>query len=125
MSLDKSNTTIGSTLDGARNGSSAVADPPAGDAVAAAPPVVETRGERLGRKARRTRFHLVAVSAVLLLVYLVALVVANTRQVELNWVFGSSTASLVWIVLFSAILGWLLGILSSAVFHWRTRAPRA
>jgi hypothetical protein len=32
---------------------------------------------------------------------------------------------LVWIVLFSAILGWLLGIVSSALVRWRTRAPRA
>jgi hypothetical protein len=28
----------------------------------------------------------------------------------------------VWIVIFSAILGWLLGIVTSAVFRWRTRA---
>jgi uncharacterized integral membrane protein len=56
---------------------------------------------------------------------LIALVVANTRQVKLDWVVGSSTASLVWIVLFSAVLGWLLGLVSGALFRWRTRAPRA
>ena len=50
---------------------------------------------------------------VVLLVCLVALVVANTRQLKLSWVLGSSTASLVWIVL------------GSAVFRWRMRAPRA
>jgi uncharacterized integral membrane protein len=83
----------------------------------------ETGRARFSRKARRTRFHLYAVFAVALLVYLVALVATNTRQVKLSWVFGSSTASLVWIVL-SAILGRLLGIVSSAVFRWRTRAPR-
>jgi uncharacterized integral membrane protein len=92
---------------------------------AAAPRRGETRGEHFRRKARRTRFHLSAFFAVALLVYLVALIATNTRQVKLNWVFGSSTASLVWIVLFSAILGWLLGIVSIALFHWRTRAPRA
>ena len=92
---------------------------------AAAPPAPETRGERFSRKARRTRFHAYAVAAVVLLVCLVALVSANTGQVKLNWVFGSSTASLVWIVLFSAILGWLLGTVISALLRWRTRAPRA
>jgi uncharacterized integral membrane protein len=92
---------------------------------AAAPAAAETRGERFGRKARRTRFHAYAVLTVALLVCLVALVVANTRQVKLSWVVDSSNASLVWIVLFSAILGWLLGIVSSALFRWRTRAPRA
>jgi uncharacterized integral membrane protein len=79
----------------------------------------------LSRKARRIRFHLYALFTVALIVCLVALVIANTRQVKLNWVFGSSTTSLVWIVLFSAILGWLLGTVTSALFRWRTRAPRA
>jgi uncharacterized integral membrane protein len=100
-------------------------DTQAPQAATAAPTAVETRGARFNRKARRTRFHLYAFFAVALLVCLVALVVANTRQVKLSWVVGSSTTSLVWIVLISAILGWLLGIVSSAVFRWRTRAPRA
>jgi uncharacterized integral membrane protein len=53
---------------------------------------------------------------------LVALAVANMHQVEFSWVVGSSTVSLVWIVIFTAILGWLLGIVTSVVFRWRTRA---
>ena len=57
-----------------------------------------------------------------LLVCLVALAVANTHRVEFSWVVGSSEVSLVWIVIFTAILGWLLGIVNSAVFRWRTRA---
>jgi uncharacterized integral membrane protein len=89
------------------------------------PPVAETRGARFSRKARRTRFHAYAALTVALLVCLIALVVANTRQVKLDWVVGSSTASLVWIVLFSAVLGWLLGLVSGALFRWRTRAPRS
>ena len=85
---------------------------------------VETRGERFRRKAHRTGLYLYAFFAVALLVCLVALTVANTDQVEFSWVVGSSTVSLVWIVIFSAILGWLLGIVTSAVFRWRTRARR-
>jgi uncharacterized integral membrane protein len=57
-----------------------------------------------------------------LLVCLVALAVANSPRVEFSWVIGSSEVSLVWIVIFTAILGWLLGIVTSAVFRWRTRA---
>ena len=57
-----------------------------------------------------------------MLVYVVALAVSNTAHVKVNWVFGSSSVSLVWLVLFAAILGWLLGILITAVFRWRTRA---
>ncbi len=85
---------------------------------------VETRGERFRRKAHRTFLYLYAFSTIALLVCLVALAVANTHQVGFSWVVGSSTVSLVWIVIFSAILGWLLGIVTSAVFRWRTRARR-
>jgi hypothetical protein len=32
--------------------------------------------------------------------------------------------SLVWLVLFAAILGRLVGLVATAGSHWRTRAPR-
>ena len=83
---------------------------------------VETRGERFRRKAHRTGLYLYAFFTVALLVCLVALAVANTHQVEFSWVVGSSTVSLVGIVIFTAILGWLLGLVTSVVFRWRTRA---
>jgi uncharacterized integral membrane protein len=85
---------------------------------------VETSGERFRRKAHRTGLYFYAFSTVALIVCLVALAVANTHQVEFSWVVGSSTVSLVWIVIFTAILGWLLGIVTSVVFRWRTRARR-
>jgi uncharacterized integral membrane protein len=84
----------------------------------------ESRGARLGRKAHRTRLHLYAFIAVAVLVYAVALAASNTRHVKVDWVFGSSSVSLVWLVLFAGILGWLLGILTTTLFRWRTRAPR-
>jgi uncharacterized integral membrane protein len=85
---------------------------------------VETRGERFRRKAHRIGLYLYAFFIVALLVCLVALAVANTDKVEFSWVVGSVKVSLVWIVIFSAILGWLLGIVTSMVFRWRTRARR-
>lgn len=121
MSVEQNETTVGPASDPARNGTPA---PEGSLPPGTPPPAAETGAARFGRKARRTRFHVYAFFAVALLVYLVALVVANTRQVRLSWVVGSSSASLVWIILFSAILGWLLGIVSSALFRWRTRAPR-
>jgi uncharacterized integral membrane protein len=62
-----------------------------------------------------------AVLLVALLIVLVALIVANTRTVKLDWVIGSTRASLVWIILVAAILGWLLGIITSVVARHRTR----
>jgi uncharacterized integral membrane protein len=125
MSFEQTETTIRPALDPAQNGRRAPAsEAEVAPVIAAAPAAAETRGERFGRKARRTRFQAYAFLTVALLVCLVALVVANTGQVKLSWVVGSSSASLVWIILFSAVIGWLLGIVSSALFRWRTRAPR-
>src|SRR5689334_6998969 len=97
VSHEERTTTIGPTSDPALNGNSTATETPeVAEASAAAAPVAETTGARFTRKARRTRFHLYAFFTVALLVYLVALVATNTRQVKLSWVFGSSTASLVW-----------------------------
>jgi uncharacterized integral membrane protein len=85
---------------------------------------VEPRRERLRRHGHRSALYALAFSLVTLLVVLIALVVANTRQVNLNWVTGSGHASLVWVILASAVLGWLLGIVTSVVFRLRTRRRR-
>jgi uncharacterized integral membrane protein len=82
---------------------------------------VEPRRQRLRRHGHRSGLYTLAFSLVALLVVLIALVVANTRQVKLSWVAGSGHASLVWIILASAVLGWLLGIVTSVVFRLRTR----
>ena len=80
--------------------------------------------DRLRRHGRRTGLYALAFSLVALLVVLIALVVANTRQVELSWVVGSGHASLVWIIVASAVLGWLLGLVTSVAFRFRTRRRR-
>src|SRR5438067_9250468 len=77
---------------------------------------VESRSSRLRRHGHRTRLYLWAFVLVALLVVVIALIVANTRQVKLSWVVGTTKASLVWIILASAVLGWLLGIVTSVVF---------
>jgi uncharacterized integral membrane protein len=84
----------------------------------------EARGDRLRRHGRRTGLYTWAFGLVALLVVLIALVAANTRQVKLSWVVGTGHASLVWIILAAAVLGWLLGIVTSVVFRLRTRRRR-
>lgn len=84
----------------------------------------EPRGERLRRHGHRAALYTLAFSFVALLVILIALAVANTRQVKLSWVAGGGHASLVWIILATAVLGWLLGIVTSVVFRLRTRRRR-
>ena len=84
----------------------------------------ETQRARSRRKAHRSRLHAYGILAVALVAFLIALAASNTAHVKVNWVFGTSHVSLVWLVLFAAILGWLLGLAATAAFHWRTRAPR-
>ena len=84
----------------------------------------ETRREHSRRKAHRSRLHGYAILTVALVSFLIALAASNTSHVKVNWVFGSSHVSLVWLMLFTAIVGWLLGLVATAAFHWRTRAPR-
>jgi uncharacterized integral membrane protein len=84
----------------------------------------ETRAEHFRRKALRGRLHGYAIAAVVLVAVLIALAASNTGRVKVDWLIGSSRVSLVWLVLAAAILGWALGLMASARFHWRTRAPR-
>jgi uncharacterized integral membrane protein len=85
---------------------------------------VESRASRLRRHGHRIRLYAWAFALVVLLVVVIALIVANTRQVKLSWVVGTTKASVVWIILASAVLGWLLGIVTSIVFRLRTRRRR-
>jgi uncharacterized integral membrane protein len=83
--------------------------------------VAESRRERLSRHGRRVRLYTSAILFVALLALLIVLISVNTRSVKLDWVVGSTTASLVWIILAASVLGWLLGITTSIVFRHRTR----
>lgn len=92
---------------------------------AAATEPVEPRAERLRRHSRRTGLYAWAFGTVGLLVILIALVLANTGHVRVSWVIGSGHVSLVWMILSSAVLGWLLGIVTSVSFYRRTRRRHA
>jgi uncharacterized integral membrane protein len=98
---------------------------PATQASPAAAAGRETRRDRSRRKAHRTRLHAYEIVTVALVAFLVALAASNTAHVKVSWVFGTSHVSLVWLVLFAAIVGWVLGLVATAAFHWRTRAPRS
>lgn len=91
----------------------------------AAPAVpLESRAERLRRHGRRVRLYTWAALLVAALIVIVALIVSNTRQVKVSWVFGHSHTTLVWLVVIPAIVGWIGGIATAFLFRRRTRAPR-
>jgi uncharacterized integral membrane protein len=81
----------------------------------------EPRRDTLRRHGRRTWLYTWVSAIAALLVILIALIAANTRAVKVSWVLGSTRQSLVWIILVTAILGWLLGIATSVILRFRTR----
>ena len=83
----------------------------------------ESRRQRRSRHGRRVRLYLLAGLSVAALAVLIALIAANTHAVTLDWVVGSTRASLVWVILAATVLGWLLGIAMSVLFRRRTRRP--
>ena len=84
-------------------------------------PPADKHARRFARHGRGARLYATVGLLVAMLVILVALVVDNTRSVELSWVFGSGHASLIWIIVVSAIVGWLAGIATSILLRRRAR----
>ena len=84
----------------------------------------ESRRQRLTRHFHRARLYTGALAFVALIAVLIVLISVNTRTVKLSWAFGSTRASLVWIILATAVVGWLLGIVTAVVFRARPRRPR-
>jgi uncharacterized integral membrane protein len=85
------------------------------------PTPTETREQRALRTRRRAGLYTWVFLLTAVLVVLVALAVQNTRAVEVSWVFGTSEVPLVWLIIFSAILGWLAGIVTGTVIRHSTR----
>jgi uncharacterized integral membrane protein len=85
---------------------------------------VESRFRRGLRHSHRTGLYASLVVAIAAIVFLILLVARNTRQVKVDYVFGSTLTRLVWLVIISAITGWVLGIVTSFLIRRRTRWRR-
>jgi len=85
--------------------------------------VPESRLQRGVRYSHRTGLYLSLAIALATIVFLILLIARNTRHVKLDYVFGSTRTGLVWLVIISAITGWVLGIVTAFLIRRRTR-PR-
>jgi uncharacterized integral membrane protein len=92
--------------------------------VTTTPPPDETRGERLSRHGHRVFLYVWMLTIVAALVILIALIVDNTRKVQVGYVFGDAHTSLIWVIVASALAGWFAGIATAVLFHFRTRRGR-
>jgi uncharacterized integral membrane protein len=84
-------------------------------------PAVETRLRRGIRYSHRTGLYVSLVVAIATIVFLILLVARNTRLVKVDYVVGNTQARLVWLVIISAIAGWVLGIVTAFLIRRRTR----
>jgi uncharacterized integral membrane protein len=84
----------------------------------------ETRFRRGVRYGHRTGLYVALVVAIAVIVFLILLVARNTRQVKLDYVVDSTKTALIWLIIISAICGWVLGIATAFLVRHRTRGPR-
>ena len=84
----------------------------------------ESPSARARRHALRTRLHAYALLSAALFAVVIAVAASNTAPTKVSWLFGTSHVGLVWLVLGATLAGWLLGVLTVAHVHRRTRAPR-
>jgi uncharacterized integral membrane protein len=86
--------------------------------------VEETRLRRGLRYGHRGGLYVALAIGIAAIVFLILLVARNTREVKVDYVVDSTRTRLIWLVIISAIVGWVLGIITSLLIHRRTRAPR-
>jgi uncharacterized integral membrane protein len=85
----------------------------------------ETRLQRSLRYGHRGTLYATLVLGIAAAVLLILLIARNTRQVRVDYVFGHSQTALIWLVVVSAIAGWVLGIVTAYLVRRRTRWRRA
>ena len=86
--------------------------------------VEETRFRRGVRHGHRGGMYLAVVVVIATVVYLILLIVQNSRHVEVDYVFGSSQTRLIWLIVITAIVGWLWGLATAYLIRRRTRRRR-
>jgi uncharacterized integral membrane protein len=84
----------------------------------------ESRLRRGMRYSHRTGLYAALGVAIATIVFLILLVARNTRQVKIDYVFGNTQTRLIWLVIVSAITGWVLGIVTAFLIRRRTRWRR-
>ena len=85
----------------------------------------ESRRDRVARYGHRTGLYVAIVLALAALVFLILLIARNSDAVTFDYVFDTAHTRLVWLIVISAIAGWVLGIVTAYLIRRRTRMRRA
>ena len=84
----------------------------------------ESRFRRGLRYGHSTGLYVALAVAIAAIVFLILLISRNTRQVKLDYVVDSTQTRLIWLIVISAITGWILGIITAFLVRRRTRWRR-
>jgi uncharacterized integral membrane protein len=87
-------------------------------------PVEETRFRRGVRYGHRGGMYVALGIVIATVVYLILLIVENSKPVEVHYVFGTSHTRLIWLVIISGLIGWISGLATSYLIRRRRRRPR-
>ena len=69
------------------------------------------------------RLWIALVALLLLVAYVIAFVIENSKQVAVHFVLATAHVSLIWLILLSLALGFLGGVLLSQLARRRSRRP--
>jgi uncharacterized integral membrane protein len=86
-------------------------------------PAEESRFRSGVHRTRRAGSYLAVVIVIAAVVFLILLIVRNTRHVKVDYVFGDARARVVWLIIVSALTGWVLGLATSYLMRRRARRP--
>jgi uncharacterized integral membrane protein len=84
-------------------------------------PAEESRYRRGVRHAHRAGNAFSVVVVIAAVVFLILLIVRNTRHVKVDYVIGDAQARVVWLILVSAFTGWVLGLATAYLVRRRRR----
>ena len=84
----------------------------------------ETRVQRSLRYGHRGGLYATVILGIVAGVLLILLIARNTRKVKVDYLFGHYQTALIWLVVLSAIVGWVLGIVTAYLVRRRTRLRR-
>ena len=83
-------------------------------------PVEESRFERGLRYGHRAGLYTSLVLGIAAALFLILLIARNSHRVKVDYVFGEAFTHLIWLIVISAIVGWVLGIVTAFLIRRRT-----
>jgi uncharacterized integral membrane protein len=79
---------------------------------------------RLGADEWQARLWAIVVGLFLMAIYVIAFIVKNDDEIEIDFVLFTATVSLIWEIVFILALGLLGGVLLSQIYRRRGRQRR-